>query len=151
MTFFGKDTQSPIREKPAMAYNKDQAVDVTAHTRRQCRQNSHNRHWCCHNAAETIAKRGLIVWGQPITSVAPMMRRWLPSRRVVARHCSVLVDASIITGENVRFAARMRYIGASEAEILAGEMRLHHQELEEQLDSELPFGETVIAWALLRE
>jgi len=43
------------------------------------------------------------------------------------------------------------YIGASEAEILAGEMHLHHQEIEERLDSELPSGESVIAWALLRE
>ena len=40
------------------------------------------------------------------------------------------------------------YIGASEAEILHGEMRLRHGALEEELDREMPAGETVIAWAL---
>ena len=41
------------------------------------------------------------------------------------------------------------YIGASEAEILHGEMHLTHHELEEQLNGEEPQSETVIAWALL--
>ncbi len=41
------------------------------------------------------------------------------------------------------------YEGASEAEILNGEMHLEHQALEEELDGELPSEETVIAWALL--
>jgi Fe-S-cluster containining protein len=45
------------------------------------------------------------------------------------------------------------YAGASEAEILAGEMLLEHQELEAKLNGELAAagmaGETVIAWALL--
>ena len=41
------------------------------------------------------------------------------------------------------------YVGASEAEVLAGEMKLEHQPLEEELDREMPAGETVIAWALL--
>ena len=44
------------------------------------------------------------------------------------------------------------YQGASEAEILAGEMMLTHEELEEELGRELEAagsrGETVIAWAL---
>lgn len=40
------------------------------------------------------------------------------------------------------------YVGASEAEILNGEMYLEHQALEEELDRETPPGETVIAWAL---
>ena len=39
------------------------------------------------------------------------------------------------------------YVGASEAELLAGEMHLVHHALEEQLDAELPRGETIIAWA----
>jgi Fe-S-cluster containining protein len=42
------------------------------------------------------------------------------------------------------------YVGASEDEILAGEMHLEHQVLEAELDSELPPGETIIAWALAR-
>jgi Fe-S-cluster containining protein len=41
------------------------------------------------------------------------------------------------------------YVGASEAEILHGEMHLQHHALEEELDKELPAGETVIAWAVL--
>lgn len=41
------------------------------------------------------------------------------------------------------------YVGASEAEILAGEMHLDHGELEDKLTAECPPGETVIAWALL--
>ena len=41
------------------------------------------------------------------------------------------------------------YVGASEAEVLAGEMHLHHAELEEELDRTLAPGETIIAWALL--
>ncbi len=44
------------------------------------------------------------------------------------------------------------YQGASEGEILAGEMMLTHEELEEELDRELEAagsnGETVLAWAL---
>ncbi len=43
------------------------------------------------------------------------------------------------------------YVGASEQEILAGEMHLKHHELEEALLRELPPDETVIAWALLRQ
>ena len=49
------------------------------------------------------------------------------------------------------------YTGASEAQILAGEMHLEHQELEAELDRELDrelagtglAGETIIAWALV--
>ncbi len=41
------------------------------------------------------------------------------------------------------------YVGASEAEVLHGEMHIEHHALEEELDRELPFGETLIAWALL--
>ena len=41
------------------------------------------------------------------------------------------------------------YVGASEAEVMAGEMTLGHQALEEELDREMPAGETIIAWALL--
>ncbi len=45
------------------------------------------------------------------------------------------------------------YAGAGEAEILAGEMRLEHHDLEAELDRELAAGqlagETVVAWALL--
>ena len=41
------------------------------------------------------------------------------------------------------------YVGASEAEILHGEMHLEHHALEEELDRKLPVGETLIAWALL--
>ncbi len=41
------------------------------------------------------------------------------------------------------------YVGATEAEILAGEMILEHHPLEESLNQELPPTETVIAWALL--
>lgn len=41
------------------------------------------------------------------------------------------------------------YIGASEAEILHGEMHLRHHALEEELDRELAGTSTVIAWALL--
>ena len=40
------------------------------------------------------------------------------------------------------------YVGASEAEIVAGEMVLEHHALEELLDSGLPPGETIIAWAV---
>lgn len=43
------------------------------------------------------------------------------------------------------------YVGADEAAILGGEMHLVHEALEEELDRELPPGETVIAWALLPE
>jgi Fe-S-cluster containining protein len=43
------------------------------------------------------------------------------------------------------------YAGATEEEILAGEMHLQHQELEDELTRELPPGETIIAWALLRD
>ena len=42
------------------------------------------------------------------------------------------------------------YIGATEAQILAGEMHLNHHELEEALNGQLPPGETIIAWALLQ-
>ena len=46
------------------------------------------------------------------------------------------------------------YVGASEAQVLAGEMHLQHQALEEELSAELAAkgiaGETVIAWALLQ-
>ena len=41
------------------------------------------------------------------------------------------------------------YVGATEPDILHGEMFLTHHELEEELGSELPSGETVITWALL--
>ena len=45
------------------------------------------------------------------------------------------------------------YIGASEARVLEGEMHLHHEALEEELNRELAgegrSGETVVAWALL--
>ena len=45
------------------------------------------------------------------------------------------------------------YSGASEAQVLAGEMHLDHHELESELDGKLAergaVGETVIAWALL--
>ncbi|HEY4356829.1 MAG TPA: YkgJ family cysteine cluster protein [Acidobacteriaceae bacterium] len=40
------------------------------------------------------------------------------------------------------------YVGASESEVLHGEMHLTHHPLEEELNTELPPGETVIAWAL---
>ncbi|RRA47311.1 YkgJ family cysteine cluster protein [Acidipila sp. EB88] len=44
------------------------------------------------------------------------------------------------------------YTGATEAQVLAGEMHLAHQELEEELDQQLAAsgrtGETLIAWAL---
>ena len=47
------------------------------------------------------------------------------------------------------------YTGASEQQVLAGEMHLEHHALEEQLDQELAVrgieGETVIAWALLAD
>ncbi len=46
------------------------------------------------------------------------------------------------------------YTGATEAQILAGEMQLRHHELEAEIDTELAVqgitGETVIAWALLQ-
>ncbi len=46
------------------------------------------------------------------------------------------------------------YVGASEAEVLAGEMRLDHTELEAELDAELAAagvsGDVVIAFTLLR-
>ena len=41
------------------------------------------------------------------------------------------------------------YVGASEAEVLHGEMHLQHQALEAALERDLPAGETVIAWAVL--
>ncbi len=45
------------------------------------------------------------------------------------------------------------YTGASEAEVLAGEMHLEHGKIEAELDAELAAGgtagETVVAWALL--
>ena len=41
------------------------------------------------------------------------------------------------------------YVGASEAEILAGEMVLTHGELETALEAEVGVGETLIAWAVL--
>ena len=41
------------------------------------------------------------------------------------------------------------YVGAPEAAILTGEMHLEHHALEEELNRELPPGETIIAWALL--
>ena len=43
------------------------------------------------------------------------------------------------------------YVGAGEAEILAGEMFLTHHALEDELNRELPSGETIIAWALLSD
>ncbi len=43
------------------------------------------------------------------------------------------------------------YVGAPEADILAGEMHLEHQALEAELDRELPPGETIITWAVLPE
>lgn len=47
------------------------------------------------------------------------------------------------------------YVGANEEEILHGEMHLSHVALEEELDQEFTQtadpGETVIAWALLRD
>lgn len=41
------------------------------------------------------------------------------------------------------------YVEATEDRVLAGEMVLRHHELEEELNADLPSGETVIAWALL--
>lgn len=41
------------------------------------------------------------------------------------------------------------YVGASEAEVLHGEMQMTHGALEDELNKHLPPGETVIAWALL--
>lgn len=43
----------------------------------------------------------------------------------------------------------LNYIGASEAEILHGEMAVDHHALEEELNQNYPPRETVIAWALL--
>lgn len=43
------------------------------------------------------------------------------------------------------------YVGAGEAEILAGEMVIMHGPLEEELDAEFGPGETLIAWAVSRE
>lgn len=40
------------------------------------------------------------------------------------------------------------YAAASESEVLQGEMHLTHHALEEELNDELPPGETVIAWAV---
>ena len=41
------------------------------------------------------------------------------------------------------------YVGASEAQMQAGEMVLRHHDLEEELNRLLPATETVIAWVLL--
>ncbi len=41
------------------------------------------------------------------------------------------------------------YVGAGEADMLAGKMHLNHHDLEGELDRQLPPGETIIAWALL--
>lgn len=41
------------------------------------------------------------------------------------------------------------YVDAAEADMLAGEMHLNHHDLEEDLDRQLPPGETIIAWGLL--
>lgn len=41
------------------------------------------------------------------------------------------------------------YAGASEERVLVGEMVLRHHELEEELNTQVPSGETVIAWAVL--
>ncbi len=43
------------------------------------------------------------------------------------------------------------YVGSSEAEMLAGEMILTHEELENELDGEFGVGETLIAWAVRSE
>lgn len=43
------------------------------------------------------------------------------------------------------------YVGASEAEILKGEMTVQHYGIEEELNREFPAGETIIAWALLQD
>lgn len=43
------------------------------------------------------------------------------------------------------------YVGASEAEVLQGEMHLTHQALETELDTTVNGPETVIAWAVLQE
>ena len=42
----------------------------------------------------------------------------------------------------------LNYVGATEKEILDGQMFLTHGTLEEELDREFPPGETVIAWVL---
>lgn len=41
------------------------------------------------------------------------------------------------------------YVGATESEMLAGEMHLTHHDLEAELDGQLPATETIIAWAVL--
>ena len=41
------------------------------------------------------------------------------------------------------------YVGATEAEVLHGEMHLEHQTLEAALERDCPAGETVIAWTVL--
>ena len=41
------------------------------------------------------------------------------------------------------------YVGATEAEVLHGEMHLEHGALEASLERDLPPGDTVIAWAVL--
>ena len=41
------------------------------------------------------------------------------------------------------------YVGASDEQMLHGEMHLPHLALEEELDAQLPPGESIIAWALL--
>ncbi|MBE7158883.1 MAG: YkgJ family cysteine cluster protein [Rhodospirillales bacterium] len=43
------------------------------------------------------------------------------------------------------------YAGATEQEILQGELHLNHQRLEEMLDAQLPEGDTIITWAVLTD
>lgn len=41
------------------------------------------------------------------------------------------------------------YVGATQNELLAGEMQVNHISLEEELNAQMPATETIIAWALL--
>lgn len=75
----------------------------------------------------------------------------------ITGHCTLYGDRPLtcrIFGPPVRNqqgigVCELCYAGASEAEVLQGEMIFEHQALEDHLDSEMPPGETIIAWALL--
>jgi Fe-S-cluster containining protein len=56
-----------------------------------------------------------------------------------------------VQNENGIGVCELCYVGASEADVMGGEMILPHHALEEELGTEIAHGETIIAWALVSD
>lgn len=82
----------------------------------------------------------------PCPVLDPMTRR---CELYEARPLTCRVFGPPVQNESGIGICELCYVGATESEILQGEMSLQHHTLEEELNLEVPAGETIIAWALL--